>query len=318
VKDNNFHRLSEQTINDIDFYNLFTFIDRTTSKIGQQLLFKRLIEPTDNLSDPSQKLVELFASDSQLREEVQTELLKLNNTDVYYISTLMQNNLLEKPNWLKYLKIDLILLLFLSIISFKFPALFIVVLLIFSFNLLLHYWNKTNAFKFIKSFPQLNILVNVSKILVKKDKLTVDNSLESHIQNLKSFQRKLNFLNFENQDGIKGEMEFLLNYILELLKGCFLIEVFTLFKITKELEARQNSIIALFNFIGNLDICISIASLRAGESATCLPKLTKETNKVIVENIYHPLITNCVTNSLNIGENSILITGSNMSGKSTF
>ncbi|MDI9876220.1 hypothetical protein [Flectobacillus rivi] len=180
VKDNNFHRLSEQTINDIDFYNLFTFIDRTTSKIGQQLLFKRLIEPTDNLSDPSQKLVELFASDSQLREEVQTELLKLNNTDVYYISTLMQNNLLEKPNWLKYLKIDLILLLFLSIISFKFPALFIVVLLIFSFNLLLHYWNKTNAFKFIKSFPQLNILVNVSKILVKKEKLTVDNLSASH------------------------------------------------------------------------------------------------------------------------------------------
>lgn len=318
VKDNKFHQLSGQTINDIDFYSLFAFIDRTTSKIGQQLLFKKLIEPTDYPSDPHKKLIDLFATDNQLREEVQTELLKLSNTDVYYISTLLQKNLLEKPEWLKYLKFDLFLLLFLFIISFKFPALFIVVLLILSFNLLLHYWNKTNAFQFIKSFPQLNILINVSKILIKKDKLTIDKSLESHIQNLKPFQRKLNFLNFDNQDGIKGEMEFLITYILELLKGFFLIEVFTLFRVTKELEAKQDSIIALFKFVGNIDICISVASLRAGNLVTCSPELTKATNKVVFENIYHPLITNCVTNSLTIGENSILITGSNMSGKSTF
>ena len=37
-----------------------------------------------------------------------------------------------------------------------------------------------------------------------------------------------------------------------------------------------------------------------------------------VKNIYHPLIENCVENDLLIGDKSILITGSNMSGKSTF
>lgn len=318
VNDNNFHRLTEQTINDIDFFNLFKFIDRTTSKVGQQFLFKKLIEPSDNLIDPSQKLIELFTTDNLLRAEVQIELLKLSNTDVYYISTLLKDNLLERPKWLKYLKLDLILLFLSFLASFKFPALFIVGLLIISFNLLLHYWSKTSAFQFIKSFPQLNILVNVSKILAKKDKIFVDKSLEFHILNLRPFQRKLNLINFDNKDGIQGEMEFLTNYIFELLKGFFLIEVFTLFRVAKELEEKQDSIIALFNFVGNIDTCISVASLRAGDLITCLPKLTKEANEVILKDIYHPLIDDCVTNNLNIGKKSILITGSNMSGKSTF
>ncbi|MBK8290710.1 MAG: hypothetical protein IPK96_06885 [Flammeovirgaceae bacterium] len=40
VKENTFHRLTDQTIEDIDLHGLFTFIDRSTSKVGQQLLFK--------------------------------------------------------------------------------------------------------------------------------------------------------------------------------------------------------------------------------------------------------------------------------------
>lgn len=318
VNDHKFHRLTEQTLNDIDFFNLFKFIDRTTSKIGQQFLFKKLSEPSDNPTDPSLKLIELFTNDIELREEVQIELLKLSHTDNYYISTLLQENLLERPKWLKYLKFDLVLLLLVFLISFKVPALFIVVLSIISFNLLLHYWSKTNALQFIKSFPQLNNLVNVSRILTRKDKLPVDKSLMFHIQNLGPFQRKLNFLNFDNKDGLQGEMEFLITYVLELLKGFFLVEVFTLFRVTEELETKRESIIALFDFIGNIDTCISVASLRAGDLITCLPNLTKDTNEVILKDIYHPLIDDCVTNNLNIGEKSILITGSNMSGKSTF
>ena len=316
--DKKFHQLTEQTINDIDFYSLFRFIDRTTSKIGQQFLFKKLMQPTDSLINPSQELIEMFMNDSELREQIQPELLKLNNTDVYYITTLLQEDLLKRPNWLKYLKLDLILIALLIPLTFKFPILFIVILLIFSFNLLLHYWNKINGLQFIKSFPQLNSLINVSKIIVKIDKLPHDQTIEDHIKNLKPFQRKLNLINFDSKDGIKGEMEFLANYLFELLKGLLLLEVFTLFRITKELETKQASIISLFNYIGNIDACISVASLRAGNLKTCLPNLTKDTIEVVLEGIYHPLIEDCVTNNLSIGEKSILITGSNMSGKSTF
>ncbi len=38
-----FQVLHDKTMNDIDFYELFAFADRTHSKIGQQYLFYRLL-----------------------------------------------------------------------------------------------------------------------------------------------------------------------------------------------------------------------------------------------------------------------------------
>lgn len=83
VKESKFHRLTDQTIEDIDFYGLFAFIDRTTSKVGQQFLYKKILEPTNNTADQSEALIDLFSNDKPLREEIQLELLKLSNSGGY-------------------------------------------------------------------------------------------------------------------------------------------------------------------------------------------------------------------------------------------
>ncbi|NBA85543.1 DNA mismatch repair protein MutS [Emticicia sp. CRIBPO] len=318
VHDQPFHRLSEQTLNDLDFQNLFRFLDRTIGKVGQQFLYKKLMEPSDRTSDPSQPLITLLTEDRELREAVQMQLIQLNHPDAYHIPALLQDKLLESPSWLKFLKFDILVVVLLLPVSFKFPVFSIALLLIFAFNLLLHYWNKTNSYPFLRSFPQLNTLVNVARVLSKMEKLPADKAVEWGIDELRPFQRKLNLLNFDNKGGIKGEIEQVMMYLVEMLKGFLLIEVFTLFRLTKELESRQASIIMLFNYVGHIDACISVASLRAGELKTCLPELTDGGEGMILKNIYHPLIEDCVTNDLNITEKSILITGSNMSGKSTF
>ena len=72
----------------------FAFIDRTTSKVGQQFLFKKIIEPTNNTKGQSERLITLFSNDNQLREETQLELLKLNNNGAYFISSLLKDKLL--------------------------------------------------------------------------------------------------------------------------------------------------------------------------------------------------------------------------------
>jgi DNA mismatch repair ATPase MutS len=318
VHDQPFHRLTEQTLNDIDFQNLFRFLDRTTGKVGQQFLYRKLMEPSGRTSDPSQPLITLLADDRELREAVQAELIRLNHPDAYHIPALLQDQLLESPSWLRYLQLDILLVVVLLPVSFKFPVFSIALLLIFAFNLLLHYWNKTNSYPFIHSFPQLNTLVNVARVLIKMEKLPADKTVEASIHELRPFQRKLNLLNFDNKGGIKGEIEQVVMYLVEMLKGFFLIEVFTLFRLTKELESRQKAIIALFNYVGHIDVCISVASLRASELKTCVPELKDGGEEMILKDIYHPLIESCVTNDLNIREKSILITGSNMSGKSTF
>jgi hypothetical protein len=318
VKGNEFHRLTEQTIEDIDLYGLFAFIDRTTSKVGQQFLFKKLIEPTNHSKDPAHNLVDLFTNDRKLREEIQIELLKLNNSDAYNIPSLLQGKLLERPKWLNLLPVNIVIMLLLFILSFKFPLLFVVLIIPISVNMLVHYWNKTNAFQFISSFPQLNLLIGVSRTLLKKNHVLHNNSVDESIRSLRAFQLNTAFINFENGGGVQGELNQLGTFLSELIKAFFLIEVFTFFKVLKELGTKQHSIITLFNYVGEIDASISIVSLRAGTSNTCHPVLVSARKEVFAKNMYHPLIEDCKKNNLTISGKSILITGSNMSGKSTF
>ena len=318
VNTEKFHRLSGQTTEDIDFYGLFEFIDRTSSKVGQQYLFKKLIEPTHNTVDPSESLIKLFTEDKQLRESIQLELSKLNNSGAYYITTLLKDKLLEKPKWVNLLILDIVILISLLILSVKFPVLLLVLILFLTLNMFLHYWNKNNTFQFLRSFPQLNNLINVSKVLVKKGDQFFDKTIDESISDLRSFQQKVFLINLTSDNGIQSELSFVATYLIELIKAFFLVEVFALYRITKELESKKSSNQNLFNYVGHVDSAISIASLRAGKEKTCLPKFISAKKELIVKNLYHPLIEDCIKNNLTIKEKSILITGSNMSGKSTF
>lgn len=309
-----FHRLTDQTIEDLDFHAIFKFIDRTTSKVGQQFLFKKVLEPTNNTKDPLEKLINLFSNNEGLRERVQLELIKLNDDDAYSISSLLYDTTLEKPKWFKFLVVDILIVLCLIILAFKFPILLIVLIVPITINSFLHLWNKNNTFYFIRSIPQLNILIKVSKELIKKDGLLYDKSIEESILNLKSFQQKARLIRF-SEGAIHSDFT---QYLFDIVKAIFLIEVFMVFEVVKELKDKRSAILTLFDYVGNIDTSISIVSLRAGKLKTCQPVFLPVKKEIVSKNIYHPLIKDCVKNSLTISNRSILITGSNMSGKSTF
>src|SRR5690606_20512274 len=102
-----------------------------------------------------------------------------------------------------------------------------------------------------------------------------------------------------------------------LLNAIFLIEVLTVRSLEKVLAAKADAIKVLFDYVGWIDMSISIASLRTGTRKTCVPVLTEESRKMSAVGIYHPLIRNCVKNDITISGRSLVITGSNMSGKTT-
>ena len=144
-----FHQLSPQTITDIDFYELFCFIDRTTSKPGQQFLFDKLTTPTDNLADLKEfdQQVNFFSANKAVREDAQFLLSQLNKPDAYYITTLLKDKLLEKPKWAKLFIADTLLVIALFALSPWYPVLLIWLLLPFAVNLFFHYWNKKSQNK---------------------------------------------------------------------------------------------------------------------------------------------------------------------------
>ncbi|MFM7852369.1 MAG: hypothetical protein ACKO96_10755, partial [Flammeovirgaceae bacterium] len=215
VTETKFHRLTEQTLVDIDFYRLFEFVDRTTSRVGQQFLFKKLLEPTNEMSNNPESFVKLFSSDKQIREVIQLELSKLNCHGAYYVASLLIEKLLERPKWINFIFIDLLVIVCLAILSFKFHVLVVFLFFLATVNMFLHYWNKNNTFQFLKSFPQLENLISVAKAILRKGEPFYDDLVAKSVKELQSFQRKAFLINFNSNSGIQGELSQLGAYLSE-------------------------------------------------------------------------------------------------------
>ena len=87
VVDVDFQTINSQTQNDIDFEELFIYLDRTTSRTGQQYLYHKLLTPTNNLKrlEVFNKQVIYFQNNPREREQTQTILLGLKKDGSYNI-----------------------------------------------------------------------------------------------------------------------------------------------------------------------------------------------------------------------------------------
>ena len=320
VRKDGFHQLSTQTMDDIDFYDLFTFLDRTSSSVGQQYLFLKLLRPVDDLD--SLKVLDakadLLGSSPAAREAIQKELRRLNTSGAYFITSLLEEKNFGKPKWLKYLPLSLVVLLVLFLLGLKNPIFFILMVIPLSANVIIHYWHRESIYQLSKSFPQLNLLIDVAEKVLAKDRHLKREVINESLLYLKPFQWKLEMLAFANDGGMRDELSQAGIYVAELIRGFLLIEVFVSLHVIKELQLKRACILTLFNYVGEIDTAISVASVRAGGLKTCIPDFMKNSKELKTRGVYHPLLKNCVKNDLVISSKSILITGSNMSGKSTF
>ena len=311
--------LSDKTCNDLDFQELFMFIDRTNSKVGQQYLYNKLrtIPVDSERLVLNEEIIKNLADDNDFRIKTQRQLEKLKKVEAYYISSLFQEKHQEPPKWFFVIR----LLSFTSLLSLILASInswtLFVLLGVFIINLGFHYWNKKNLYQYLGSIPQLLRLNSIAFKLHKDEsfeKLNPD--LLSSIKIINQVRNRMSFFRLEAK--LQGDLETVFWGLLEIFKVLFLLEPLLLFGVLKHLDTRRNEIEDVFSFIGQIDSLISIASLRNGLGVYCLPTINEKSNEIITNQIYHPLIIDCIPNSINVVDKSILMTGSNMSGKTTF
>ncbi|HJV76789.1 MAG TPA: hypothetical protein VJ602_00290 [Paludibacter sp.] len=314
-----FQTLSDKTCNDLDFQELFMFIDRTNSKVGQQYLYNKLrnipADPTENIKN--ERLLDQFTNNSDFRVSVQSQLSKLNDREVYYIATLFQDEILKPPKW--YFIVPL--LSFTSALSFIMaffnPVFFLVILGLSIINIVIHFWNKKNLYNYFSSIPQLSKLNSAAQELFKNDNLKqINPDLMKSANVLNKVNSRMSVFNFEVKMQSDGQLVFWA--LMELVKILFLIEPIFLFGTLKRIDTKRTEIEDVFLFVGEIDAMVSIASLRQGLNNFCTPKIIDGQKSLSAQEVYHPLIENCVKNNLKVTEKSILLTGSNMSGKTSF
>lgn len=100
----------------------------------------------------------------------------------------------------------------------------------------------------------------------------------------------------------------------------FLFDLLSYERLKRKLALHQKEIFAIHEMIGTLDAAIAICSYRKSVPGFCLPQIDFSKNApphYAAKNLLHPLIEKSVPNSLDTTQ-SLLVTGSNASGKSTF
>lgn len=320
-KDNSeaFQVLSDKTCNDLDFKELFTFLDRTNSRIGQQFLFNklRIISPNSKNVERNEKIISNLSQDEVLRVKIQRELVLLNDFKAYYISSLFQEEHISAPKLFFILRLlSLISIVLLALLPLS-PKIIFALIGVFVINLCIHFWNKKNLFKYLGSIPLLLRLNRIAFSLHKEKILKkINPDLNKSIKVINQVRNRMLFFQLEGK--LQGDLAVIFWGAFELVKTLFLLEPLLLFAVLKRLNTRRKEIEEVFSFVGEIDVLTSIASLRKGIHSFCTPKINQNDHRILAEEIYHPLISNCVTNNISVSNKSILLTGSNMSGKTTF
>ena len=220
---------------------------------------------------------------------------------------------MDKPQWFWIIPTLSVFSIISLVLAFIIPNFFLIYVLILVINLMLHYWNKKNFYLYTDSIPQLLRSFQVTRNLLK---IHPEESVKKSLDTLNSYKRSMGLFSLESK--MDSDLAIFIWLFTEYLKISFLIEPIVVFRVLKKLDGKREDIHTLFKYIGKIDTAISLASLRTSLKTFCIPGLLFGDQSLRFEEIYHPLIPDCITNSLVLEEKSILLTGSNMSGKTTF
>ena len=312
-----FHQINDQTAKDLDFSALFRFLDRTTSKPGQQYFYNHLRNiNTENQLKRFSTFSDTFLEAENERLKIQSQLSKLNHYNAYDFVRLITDEPMKRPKWIVWVYILSFLSIFSLIGGFFYPVLFLIMLPVFMTNMVLHYRNKNNLNYYLNAVHQLSIAIKAG------DKISNFGNIRTYFKDLsflgsvKKIQFKTSLIGFENK--MNDEFAFFGWFFFEVLKITFNIEILLFFNFLGDIQHKRNDIEKLFRFLGEIDSAIAVASIKTEyQDRICQPHFSNK-KEIRFSEIRHPLIKDCITNYLELSEKSMLLTGSNMSGKSTF
>jgi hypothetical protein len=311
--------VDDKTWSDLEMDEVFARIDRTTSVIGRQYLYAILrIYNKDDFDVEKQRrsaLYSLFRTDEVFREKIQRALYPLRNSSSAYLTTLLYEELPPKPKYY-YLLYFSSGLFFLSLALSAVNSAFLFAAAGFALcNLLINTFYGRIVFRHFADLASLTTMLSAVGNFARIVPPMKINELDT-LRNLKSLAAGLNkkvfWLCFDEMNA-----GFPASVVLLFLNLFGLSRLIAFLRSVNDLKKSREQIRRIFEAIGSLDAHIAIASWMQNVPVSAIPSFNSA-RTIDVEGMYHPLIDKAVGNSLFLRKESVLITGSNMAGKTTF
>ena len=311
--------MTEQTCIDLDFDEFYFRINGTSSCVGQQYLYDRLRRiPHKPEIEKCDEIIQYLKNNTELNARCRKHISELANDDAYYICSLFHDNHpVLSPIMAQIIRIlQFMPLLFTAIFIVSPKAIwFLFIVGFFIANMVFHYRNKQVLFVYLYSIPQFLKLVSIARNLSAETFLAkIHPDIKNRLHSLYSLVRRLSRFKFDVK--LENDNVALLWGVKELVNIFFLSEPNILNRSFRLLDTKRADIEAIFAYVGCVDMLLSTANLQENLPYYCKPQWTDMGLKMT--DVYHPLIEQCVANTLDTAGKSVLLTGSNMSGKTTF
>lgn len=313
------------TWNDISMNEIFEMMNNTCCSIGEEYLYAMLrkLEYKNDVLEEREKLISYFQGHEEERVSIQYALSrmgKLRSMSFYKEFQHIKENVERKSIHILYAVLmagSIFGCVIAGLNSWPMQGIVVFGILCLANNIRQYYKRKAeieNSFFVLTHI--LRLLYSVDLILDLDSEIL--NPYKKKLREVKkkyaSFRRKSKFISGGNN--MSGD---LMDIVLDYFRMIFHIDLIMFDSMIKDLETKEAELQEIYEIIGKIDSAIAIASFRAYLGGDyCLPKLYEQTKpRLDAKDMYHPFVDDPVKNS--ICENqSILITGSNASGKSTF
>lgn len=305
------------TWNDLDMDQIFMTMNNTGSAAGEEYLFAmlhRLCYSQEELKE-RQRLIEHFSKNKECRQTLQEQFMRMGkerNISIYEYMHLL--HLLPRESNAKHYISFAGMLAAAAMIFLNPVAGVMAVIIIGIYNAFQYYKRKMEIEKYFTVVSHLlRLLDGMEKLSKIKDK-----EIETYTKNAAAALKK--FSSFRSGARIvagKKPTGDLLEGLVDYVRMLFHIDLIKFNRMMGIFDNNEAELTRLFETAGMLDAMIAVASFRVLMSEWCVPELCAGKPFLKVENMYHPMLDEPVKASIQ-EDRSVLITGSNASGKSTF
>ena len=315
---------------DLDIFGeggLFTYLNRCSTVFGKSALSDSLLHPDKESINERQEAIKELAGELTFRQHIQARgmIQVMEEKELHQLKTWLASPSFFNNKTLYYL-------------LFLFP--------LAAIGCLIYYFVAENkdALNFFYAFFVLNLIISFSFARKIKAHLSVSTSVTKILQQFSEQLKQIESQSFQSallkkiQGGLSSghipasrsiaKLASLFNYletiinllVSVLLNGFFLFHVHILFYLEKWKKEHGYQIMEWLRLLGEAESLNSFANLSFNNPSFCYPAISKN-EMLIADAMGHPLIRpgKRVNNSISFSDQKfVILTGSNMSGKSTF
>lgn len=315
--------IDNQSFSDLNMDLLFKKIDTTYSSAGEEMLYNMLRTPVrdKDILNKRSDIIDHFKNNEEDRIKVQEIMYNLAQDKKFsfidFLNKEYKGNKFKRWAYFIIGRVIPIITLLLVFIDLKFLwILFALFFVTSSIGL------KERAETSNKPFTAIYYSSKIIKAAKEIKKLnigvlkTYEAKIDKSLNIIGSDAKKINSVSISIMGGVTSDF---LEPFIDLL-GCIVLNVENAYySMIDNLSLHKNELRELYKVVGEIDALVAIHCYKERSEYKCTkPVFLEKGNGFKIIEGAHPIIENVVKNSIEIDKKGIVLTGTNMSGKSTF